>query len=128
MTVDHYLFLYQIKSPVPVIKRLASFLLSCLKRPNQTFPNLAPAESTQPRSAVGMIDLLTIKEITEKTYHAEEEGAEKHMVQLDQYLFQVKSQTHWKDRIQAIQNYYGRGEQTMEHISVKYIHIKKKGS
>ncbi|KAI9258612.1 hypothetical protein EDC94DRAFT_612945 [Helicostylum pulchrum] len=128
VTMDHYLFLYENKLHTKKIATNKSiFCFYRFKRTNPIIPNLPPLESSTPRSAVGVIDLLKIEGIAEESFEAydEEEKAEHVLHLYDRYLFQILNMPSniWTERLRAIQEYY-KPSQVLDQIlqsSVLYV-------
>ncbi|KAI8085547.1 hypothetical protein BDF21DRAFT_415337 [Thamnidium elegans] len=128
VTMDHYLFLYENKVYAKKTPIESIFCFYHLKKANQTFPTLPPPESSTPRSAVGVIDLLKIKDIAEESCEAyDEEEEPEHVLHLDdRYLFQILNQptNNWTERLEYIQEYYKRGQVLNQILQSSVLYVK----
>ncbi|CAO3622529.1 unnamed protein product [Mucor hiemalis] len=107
-TLDGFMFLFESKLQLTVKKKNA---FCCFSFPNKTSPVDATSmeESASPplSTAVGIIDVSKITEITEKASH--DDGGEDHsLLQLDEYAFEIMYQPvhDWSTRLSSIQKYY----------------------
>lgn len=124
-TMDYYLFLYEnnlqaIPSLTAPHKQPSSlFCANMIKKTkgnNQTFPSDIPqSENVIPRSAVGVIDLLKVKNIAEEirdlNTSTKEESEQELLLHFDnKYTFKTINQpkNEWALKLKAIQNYYNK--------------------
>lgn len=136
VTMDHYLFLYENKLQIIPSEQPSRSLLCAKiikkKRNNQTFPtDMSPqqTEKSTPRSAIGVIDLLKVKEVKEESRDINEKDEKSDQQQElllhldDKYLFKIINQkeNEWSTRLKAVQGYYIGSEERKDEIMVRIM-------
>lgn len=120
------MFLFESELQLTVKKTNA---FCCFSFRNKTSPSdstsIEESTSPPPSTAVGIIDLSKITEITEKASD-DDEGKDHSLLQLDEYAFDIMYQPvhDWSTRLASIQKYYHPGQ---NHHSI-LVREKKKWS